>query len=127
MQGVPAELASQVDRELRRAAFQVVERNRFNGHKGIVLGIAVSPDGQQIASSHQQSTILLWRVDGKLLHRLNGHQGEVGDVTFSPDGQTLVSAGQDGTVRFWSREGAPLQTINAHQKRVQSVVFSPDG
>lgn len=126
LQGVPA-LATLVDRELRRAAFQVIERNRLNGHKGRVLGIAISPDGQRIASTHQQSTIFLWGPDGRLLHRLNSHQGEVNDVAFSPDGQTLASVGQDGTVRIWSREGALLKTIKAHQKRVQSVVFSPDG
>jgi WD40 repeat protein len=124
---IPTAIAAQVNRELYRAAFQAVERNRFNGRKGRVPGLAISPDGQRIASAHQQSTIDIWGADGKLLHTLKGHQGDVVDVEFSPDGQTLVSTGRDGTVRFWSREGQPLKTISAHSKRVSTIAVSPDG
>ncbi len=127
IQPLPTEVATQVQRELNRAAFQVVERNRLNGRKGRVLGLAVSADGERIASAHQQATIFVWSADGKLLHTLKGHQGDVVDVEFSPDGQTLVSCGRDGTVRIWSREGQPLRTIAAHSKRVSTIAISPDG
>jgi WD40 repeat protein len=123
----PAKLVNLVDRELRRAAFQVIERNRFQGQKGTVLGIAVSPDSQRIASAHLQSAILLWEPNGRLLKVLSGHQDAVLDVAFSPDGKTLVSAGWDGTVRLWSREGKPLKILRGHQGKVRAVVVSPDG
>lgn len=124
---MPVEIATQVRSELNRAVFQVVERNRLSGRKGRVTGLAVSPDGERIASSHQQATIFIWGADGKLLHTLKGHQGDVVDVEFSPDGQTLVSTGRDGTVRLWSREGQPLKAIAAHSKRVSVVAISPNG
>lgn len=127
IQAIPTEITTQVNRELNRAAFQVVERNRLNGRKGRVLGLAVSPDGERIASAHQQATIFIWGGDGKLLHTLKGHQGDVVDVEFSPNGQTLVSTGRDGTIRFWSREGQPLKTISAHSKRVSTIAISSDG
>ncbi|BAZ37010.1 WD-40 repeat-containing protein [Calothrix sp. NIES-4101] len=127
LSGVPTELATQVEGELRRASFQAVERNRLRGDKGRVLGIAVSRDGQVIASAHQQSEIFLWGANGKLLHTLKGHEGEVNDVEFSPDGQILVSAGQDGTVRLWRRDGSPLKIFRGHQEKVLSVAVSPDG
>jgi PAS domain S-box-containing protein len=125
--GVPSELVTSVNQNLRRAAFQVVERNRLNGQKGRVYGIAISPDGQTIASTYQQSTIILWKNDGTLGKTLKGHQGAVMDVVFSPDGKTLISAGDDGTVRLWNRDGKLLKTLKAHQGVVRSIAVSPNG
>jgi PAS domain S-box-containing protein len=124
---VPSELSLQVDHDLRRAAFQVIERNRLNGESGAVLGIAISPDGQLVASAHIQSAIILWNADGTLLRRLDGHQGVVTDVAFSPDGQTLISGGQDGTILRWNREGRLLSRITAHDGMVRSLAVSPNG
>jgi PAS domain S-box-containing protein len=127
LRNVPPTLSTQVDHDLRRAAFQVIERNRLNGEAGMVLGIAVSPDGQMIASAHIQSALLLWGADGMLRHRLDGHQGFVTDVAFSLDGQTLISAGQDGTILLWNRDGQLLRRITAHDGMVRSLAVSPDG
>ena len=124
---VPNQLVTQVNQELRRAVVQVVERNRLNGNQGSVYGIAISADGQRIASTYQKSTIILWKADGTLLNTLRGHQGAVTDVVFSHDGQTLVSAGHDGTMRLWSRDGKLLKTIKAHQGIARSVAISPNG
>ncbi len=121
---VPAELASQSDRELRRATFQALEWNRFDGHLGRVRGLAVSPDGDLIAATYQKDATLLWGMDGTLVARL---PGTARGVAFSPDGQTLATAGDDGTVGLWGRDGSPQGTLKGHQKAVMAVVFSPDG
>lgn len=122
----PSILTAKVERDLRRAALQAIEFNRLSGDKGRVLGIAISPDGEQIASSHQQSTIFLWGADGQLQQPLVGHDGEVNDVEFSADGQMLASSGRDRTVQLWSREGDLLKTFQGHQNRVVSIDISPD-
>ncbi|MEA5448070.1 AAA-like domain-containing protein [Leptolyngbya sp. CCNP1308] len=121
---VPGELSALSDRELRRATFQALEWNRFNGHLGRVRGLAVSPNGDLIAATYQKDTTLLWGMDGTLVARLPGAARE---SAFSPDGQTLATAGDDGTVQLWSRDGNPLATLKGHQKPVKAVVFSPDG
>lgn len=121
---VPEELTALSDRELRRATFQALEWNRFNGHLGRVRGLAVSPAGDLIAATYQKDATLLWGMDGTLVARL---PGTATGVAFSSDGQTLASAGDDGTVRLWGLDGTPLATLTGHQKPLKAVAFSPDG
>lgn len=122
----PDRLVEQVDRDLRRAAFQVVERNRLEAGLGTVLGVALNSDGR-MASAHLRGAIALWAADGTLLKTLRAHDKEVLDVAFSPDGQILVSTGKDGTVRLWTADGDPLKTLKGHQNRGMAVAISPDG
>ncbi|MBD2450738.1 AAA-like domain-containing protein [Nostoc sp. FACHB-152] len=124
LSAVPTKLTTDVDRELRRAAFQVIEQNRFNADKGRVRGIAISPNGQRIATTHDKSIIILWGTDGTMLHTI---PEKARSVKFSPDGQILVGAMDDNTVRIWNRDGKPLKILKGHQQRVMSVAISPDG
>lgn len=119
-------LTHQVNRELRRATFQAVERNRLDAESGTVLGIAISPDGR-MASTHLDGSITLWNPDGTRFKTLTGHQGEVLDGVFSPDGKRFVSTGKDGTVRLWDADGKPLNVLAGHQGRGMAVDISPDG
>jgi PAS domain S-box-containing protein len=121
---VPDALASQTDRELRRATFQALEWNRFNGNLGRVRGLAVSPAGDLIAATYQKEATLIWGMDGTLVARL---PGTATGVAFSPDGQTLATAGDDGIVSLWSLDGTPLSTLMGHSKPLKAVTFSPDG
>ena len=132
---VPEALSDQASEGLRRATFQVAERNRLATDWGRVLGVAVRPtegdflaqDGPQIAAAYSKSIIALWSRDGTLLRTLTGQGGEINDVQFSPDGNTVVSASTEGTVYLWSLEGQPLTTLDHNQVFVRSVTFSPDG
>ena len=121
---VPIALTTQVEHELSRALFQVVEQNRFRADQGRVRGIAVSSDGQRIAATYDRPVIIVWGSDGKIQHTFAGKARE---VAFSPDGQTLVAGMDDGTIRRWNRDGQPLATLKGNQDRVMAVAISPDG
>lgn len=91
-----------------------------------------SPDGQLMATGHDDPRVRLWRVnDGSLVHTLEGgHNGAVWSVAFSPDGTVLVTtaAAEDGTINLWQVNGGTLlRQITGHASRVRDVVFSPDG
>ncbi len=74
------------------------------GHTSRVMSIALSPDGQTLASGSEDETIKIWNLQtGKLLRTLSGHVSPVISVTFSPDGQTLASGGQSGRIKLWQR------------------------
>ncbi len=82
-------------------------------HGWHVRGLAISPDGQRLASTSSDRTARLWSIpamfrgeDDPLLATLIGHRYYVTHADFSPDGRLLATAGNDGTVRVWDVEGA---------------------
>ncbi|MBD1942470.1 serine/threonine protein kinase [Coleofasciculus sp. FACHB-712] len=99
------------------------------GHSSWVRSIAISPNGQTLASGSNDKTIKLWQVDsGKLIHTLTGHSSWVRSIAISPDGQTLASGSGDSTIKLWQVDsGKLIRTFTGHSRWVHSVVFSPDG
>src|SRR5262249_54786078 len=64
--------------------------------------MALSPDGQTLATAGWDPTIRLWSVaTGKERRRLEGHRGTVTSLAWSADGNTLVSGSNDGTALVW--------------------------
>ena len=68
----------------------------MHGHTDQVRTVALSPDGQILASGSADNAIILWDVaTGR---PLTNHTATVRSVTFSPDGKRLASAGGDHVV-----------------------------
>jgi WD40 repeat protein/serine/threonine protein kinase len=97
-------------------------------HDAAVLGVAISGNGQRIASCSQDGIIKVWDArTGQQLWSRTGHTSHARSVAFSPDGRWLASAGYEGTVKTWDAQtGQELLTI-PHGQWVSSVAFSPDG
>ncbi|MCW5316385.1 protein kinase [Nostoc sp. KVJ3] len=136
---------------LDRENWQCVQTLR--GHSSMVHAIAISPDGQLIASGSNDKTIKLWQVGtGKLVRQLGrwsyGHSSMVHSVAFSPisprfsyQGESGKSAGitdmnwgvlasgsWDNTIKLWDvNTGKEIRTLIGHTNWVNSVAFSPDG
>lgn len=76
----------------------------LTGHVYEVYSVAISPDGQTLASGSVDKTIKLWNLKtGDLLRTLTGHEGYVRSVAISPDGQTLASGSRDKTIKLWEQ------------------------
>ncbi len=116
-----------VELVLDQAIYGLVEYNRWLAQSDGVRGIVISPNDQMIVSIHENTTLKLWSLDGKLIKTLEGHSAGVTGVAFSPDGQTIASASEDTTVKLWNLDGSLVRTIHGHTTGVTGVAFSPDG
>ncbi|MBN4001435.1 CHAT domain-containing protein [Nostoc sp. LPT] len=125
--GVDADTQHQVELVLRRAVYGAVEYNRLSQHSSEVKKVVFSLDGQRIASTSDDKTVKIWKIDGTLLTTLKGHEDTVWDVAFSPDGKTIVSASADKTVKLWKASDSTLLTTLQVSDQVWGVTFSPDG
>jgi WD40 repeat protein len=90
----------------------------LQGHIGVVLGVALSWDGQLVASGSFDRMVGLWEAaSGRSLATLQEHTGAVWGVALAADGQLLASGGDDGTVRLWeARSGACLRTLRSDRR-----------
>lgn len=89
--------------------------------------IAISPDGQTLASSGSEEVIKLWHLDtGELKSILKSHSEAVNSLAFSPNGKMLASASDDNTIKVWDLYTRQNQILE-HTDKVYSVAFSPDG
>ncbi|HEV2784433.1 MAG TPA: P-loop NTPase fold protein [Actinophytocola sp.] len=100
-------------------------------HSAPVNAIAITPDGTQIVSASDDSTVCIWdRATEELVHTLTGHTTRVLDVAITPVGDQIISCSSGGTIRIWDRItgeqiGEPL--VGDEVGGVGSVAVTPDG
>lgn len=98
----------------------------YRGHTGEVWCVAVSPDGQLLATGGKDRTVCLWSTQsGALLQTLKAHRGVVTAVAFSGDGELLVSGGCDGAVIAWRVETGEAVARYDEASEVRCLAFSP--
>jgi WD40 repeat protein/predicted Ser/Thr protein kinase len=94
-----------------------------------VNALAISPDGNTIASGDNDKIIRLWDLNTKkVLASLARHSQAVKSVAFSPNGKILATASDDKTIKLWNiNRLEEICTLLGHSHAVKSVSFSPDG
>ncbi|MDY7021648.1 MAG: serine/threonine-protein kinase [Cyanobacteriota bacterium] len=94
-----------------------------------VWAIAVSPNGQIVASGNTDGTIKVMDIKtGDELYTLSGHSSPVGALAISPNGRLLVSGSGDHTLKVWDLwSGKLVSMLYGHKAWVYGVAFSPDG
>lgn len=92
------------------------------------MSVAISADGQTLASSANEA-IKLWNLQtGELMRILEAPSSGVNSIVFSQDGQTLASIGFDGKIKIWNPyTGDLIRTLEGESGSISSIAISPDG
>ncbi|CAG4935622.1 unnamed protein product [Colias eurytheme] len=116
-------------------------KHQLEGHSLGVISVAVSPDGKTLASSSQDSSLILWDIaSGEKLKTMETGTTDVWTLDFSPDGKNVVSGiayspdgkyiasgALDGIVKIFDvAQGKLVHTLEGHAKPIRSLCFSPD-
>jgi WD40 repeat protein len=91
--------------------------------------IALSPDGQLIASSDKSGFVMTWHSEtGRALApTFRAHASTIWSMDFSPDGATLATGSSDNMVKLWNTATwVQRQLINCDSS-VNCVRYSPSG
>lgn len=107
----------------------VGEEGSIKGQRRDIYSLALSPDGQYLASGSFDGTTRLWDLKTwQVKYDLPGHSHSIGAIGFSPDGKYLASAGFDGQIQIWDLStGRNQVTLKDTKQMLISLAFSPDG
>ena len=104
------------------------ERFMVQGSTSPSICIAMSPDGQWIASGQLMSSGFMNLVTGtsRLITTRSGMSVQVVSLAFSPDSKYI--AGSDDFIYIWDLEtGEEICRLIGHTRRAEAVTFSRDG
>jgi WD40 repeat protein len=89
--------------------------------------IALSPDGDRLATGNWNRTIKIWDLATlQLIKTLN--IGEVISMAWSPKGHTLITADRYSEVGLWDiTSGRKVRSLTNNQHVVWALAVSPDG
>ena len=103
--------------------------NSFDTKYQIQMCMAVSPDGNYMATGGLSGLVTVWDVKtNKELVVLQGHEGIVTSVDFHPTLPILVSTSYDQTARVWEfKNNTEIKLFQDQTICVADAKFSPDG
>ncbi|QDU98046.1 hypothetical protein [Lignipirellula cremea] len=105
------------------------EKLQIKDHETPVMAVAVSRDGQRLATGGLDGSVKIWNAaDGAELHALQPDNQGIGGLAFNHDGKILATAGGSSVIRLWDTDqGEEIGRLQGHAKTVQSLRFSHDG
>ncbi len=85
-----------------------------------------SSNSYLLASSSEDKTAILWRIEnnqGIAINQLKGHRDWVTDIVFK--NKIIATTSRDGTIKLWQEDGKLINTLSGHQGQVNTIQASP--
>lgn len=87
-------------------------QQQLSGHSLGVVSVAVSSDGQKIASSSLDSGLCIWKTEtGQMLNQTALGPVDLWTVAFSPDDKYVISGSHDGKISLYDVETAKPEQV----------------
>ena len=97
----------------------------LSGHKGAVLDLHYSFDGDFIFSASTDKSIIIWDTHtGARVKKLSSHQSIVNCCHPSRRSPLLCSAGDDCTVRLWDTRKKGLVSYYKDEYQITAITFN---
>jgi WD40 repeat protein len=100
-------------------------------HQGNIHSIAVSPNGELIATGSTDRTIRIWKITapyGELIAVTPEQEEVISRVIFTSDGQKIISADWTGTVAIWNLKGKQIKQFkHVHSTQIRGLAVTQDG
>jgi WD40 repeat protein len=106
------------------------------GYRRHILGTAVSPDGQHVATAsafvednEPKGEVKVWNLltGAEVPERTYPDVDKIFCIAYSPDGRRLASCAGDHIVKLRDLAGGDVLTLRGHTDKVWFVAYSPDG
>jgi WD40 repeat protein len=103
-------------------------RPDVHAHEGMLLAMAISPDGKTLATAGDDKIVKLWdTATGKPIGSLKGHKDRPGALCFSPDGKLLLSGSDEkDDLRVWDVATQKEKQVITNTVGIRAITFSPD-
>jgi WD40 repeat protein len=96
----------------------------WTAHDKSVNSLALSPDGDTLATSSTDATVRLWSISsGEVLHTLTDRKKTAARVCWSGGGAWVGAGWYGGRATVWTAGGEPVAAIKASQKNLIGVAF----
>ena len=101
----------------------------LDGSGGAITGLALSADGERIATSGQDGIARVWSREGRRVQQLRAAPGRfpVFAVALSPDGHRLITTLLGNSALWDTDTGRRIAALPGHAAAVTSAAFSADG
>jgi RNA polymerase sigma factor (sigma-70 family) len=103
------------------------ERASLDAHAGAVLGLALAPQGDLLASCGADGTVKVWDAQGLGKPQIfGGHADRVQSVAFLHHRRGVVSGSRDKSVRIWDIGRGQETSLLKSPAAIEAVAVSPD-
>ena len=125
----PTLAAAQTAAEMQAKLVISATRAQLGVDPPVLTAVALSRDGQTVATAGDDHAVRLWKAaDGSMLRLLGSHSDWIRDLEFNPVDDTLATASADRSVKIWSlATGSEVRTMQTGEHPAFCLAYTPDG